>query len=151
MNPHIYNYLENKYLRSSKNLIFLLCAIFTFSVASAQATQKKTTTTPVTTNCKTDKTKATAVTTNSVQNNNSGIIDPTEAPAEGANSRDNSRQSNYNKTAATSGTTPSTGTTQTTSVKDDNSGLIDPTEAPTEGANSRDNSRQSSYNKEVKK
>jgi hypothetical protein len=128
-----------------KTTILMLCALFAFSLASAQETTTKKT------KVKTETRDANQTpATNSVDK--SGVVTPTDSPDQGANSRDNSRQSTYNNQPATTNANTNTTTTNTgTDLRNDNSGLINPTDAPAEGANSRDNSRQSNYNKEPAK
>ncbi|CAM3438196.1 hypothetical protein FLLO111716_10305 [Flavobacterium longum] len=109
-----------------KKIILLLCAIFTFGLASGQTDTRQ----------KKDKTKvelqkkqqdsldkvqkdkqridgrAKSGTTNTNNSTDSvGTVRPNDVPDHGANSRDNSRQSQYNKKSGSSGTTTTTPTT----------------------------------------
>lgn len=83
-----------------KKYLLMLCAIFAFGAATAQTenAKKKTEKAP-------EPAKATVKTeeTKSVANDSTGLIDPTAVAPEGANSRDNSRQSQYNKPKNDSG------------------------------------------------
>jgi hypothetical protein len=102
-----------------KNIIFLLCAIFTFSMATAQTDTKKKD------QNSTEKTRVqnNTGTTTSPTLDNMGVVNPNDSPEHGATGRDNSRQAELTSQrhdttvtrANTTTTTTSSGTTTTSS------------------------------------
>lgn len=105
-----------------KKFLFLLCAIFAFSVASAQTDKNKKDKTATKTEVKKENKQVNAPEkkaepATNVANDSTGLVDPTDTNVEGSNSRNNSRQNNYNKPASSNPGSPSGSGNNTTTTR----------------------------------